>query len=198
VTFPWGPPQLNQGLCGAGEIQGFIDACIDNATDAADAGGVCTAYVLAHASCVACIEGPLNSATVPDASSPTTYPAPAIFQGTDYTYLNSAGCIAAISSSGSDTTCTAAASNLQNCASLNCESCLAGDDANDDATTACENYAVDDTTVCGASYAPTAACESAINAVSDSDVQTKCGLSSSGTFEAGILGVATAFCAAVP
>jgi hypothetical protein len=197
--FPWGAPVLHQNLCTSTQIQGYYDSCMAAQEAGVDAGGVCNDFVVANVACTQCIIGPLNPAVVPDASADAAtsgYPAPVTYDGQSYSYLNVAACLAAISTSGGDATCTTNYTGLNDCAAVECEGCLAGDDANDTATTACENYALNDATVCGASYPVTSACDAAVTAVSDADATSKCGLSSTGTFEQGFIGIATAFCGA--
>jgi len=193
VSIPWGPATLHQNVCSPAQIQGYFDVAFGG-TDAADAGGAYTDFVLANVPCVQCIIGPLNPATVPDAgASSGTTPAPVTYDGSAYSFLNISACLAAIS--GADATCQSSFANAQDCAELDCEGCVASDDANGTQTTACVNYDLN-SGACSASYPVDSTCATTINGVSDADAQSKCGISSSGTCEYGFKGIATAFCGA--
>ncbi len=198
VSIPWGAPVLHQNMCDAGQIQAYYDNCLTApdpdagvADAAADAGTPCDNFILANVGCASCILGPLK---VPDAgTAPTTIPAPVVYNGSDYVFLNIAGCLGAIS--GADAACQSSFANAQTCAALDCEGCVADDDNKNTATNACENYDLS-SGACATSYPVDSTCATTINGVSDADATAKCGLAASGKFEDAFKGIAKAFCGA--
>ena len=191
VSIPWGPATLHQNKCTPDQITTYFGLAFGG-TDAADAGGAYQDWVLGNVPCATCIIGPLNSTTVPDAGTASgTPPAPVTFDGSTYSYINIAACLAAIS--GADATCQSSFANAQDTAQLDCEGCVAGDDANQTNTTACVNYDLN-SGAASTSYPVDSTCATTVNGVSDADASSKCGISSSGTFEQGFIGIATAFC----
>ena len=191
VSIPWGPATLHQNVCSDADIQSYFDLCLTAPEAGVDGGGLCDDFILSHVGCASCIIGPLK---VPDAGTASgTTPAPVTYDGSSYTFLNIAACLGAIS--GADATCQSSFANAQDCAELDCEGCVAGDDANGTQTTACINYDLN-SGACATSYPVDSTCATTVNGVADADAQSKCGISSSGTFEDGFKGIAHAFCGA--
>jgi hypothetical protein len=170
-------PKANQGACASDDlINQFLAACISTAdagTTAADSGDAaavdpCEAYIDANASCALCLGGYSPA----DAGTPPNSPWPALLQvDSNGDVLPAvAACIAAIST-GTDT-CKLNYATDDLCTQTGCGAC-----SDTDYSGCATAESTDPTTTCLTSSPLDSACQAAINGVSSSDADSKCGAS---------------------
>jgi hypothetical protein len=172
-----------------------LAACISSATDggadaAADAGDACDAYIAANSDCALCLGG----YSAPDAGTPPNSPWPALLQIDENGDVVPAvtACLAAIST-GTDT-CKSNYADDDLCIQSGCAACTS--DA--DYSTCATDESTDPTTTCLTTNPLDAACQAAINAVSQTDADTKCAasttISTNADFQAVFLAVGRTLC----
>lgn len=190
------PPAANQGKCASDDlVNQFLAACIssagsDGGTDAAaDAGDACDAYIAANADCALCLGG----YSAPDAAAPPNTPWPALLQVDEAGDVIPAvqACLAAIST-GTDT-CKSNYADDDLCIESGCAAC-----SSTDFSTCATDESSDPTTTCLTTDPLDAACQAAINAISQTDADTKCAASttinSDADFQAVFLAVGRTMC----
>jgi hypothetical protein len=190
------PPAANQGKCASDDlVNQFLAACVNStdagagAADAADAADPCDAFIAANSDCALCLGG----YTAPDASAPANTPWPALLQideNGDVVPAVSA-CIAAIST-GTDT-CKSNYADDDLCIQSGCGACSASD-----YSTCATDESTDPSTTCLTANPLDAACQAAINGVSQTDADTKCAASTTintdADFDAVFLAVGRTLC----
>lgn len=173
LSFTTAPlaPAANQGKCAnAGLITSFFTACItqgDAGTpDAADT--TCDDFIAANQACSLCVAG----FSPPDAGAPPASPWPALLEidQAGHVIPNVAACLAAIST-GTDT-CKSNYANDDLCLESGCGACSSTD------FSACATAeTTDPTSTCLTSNPLDAACQAALNGVSQTDADSKCAAS---------------------
>jgi hypothetical protein len=173
-TTPPLAPAANQGKCASDDvIAQFYAACVAVAADAGpdasgDAGETCDAFIAANAACALCLGGYSD----PEAGPPPSSPWPALLQidQAGHTIPNVAACLAAIST-GTDM-CKSNYANDDLCLESGCDACSATD------FSACATtQSTDPTSTCLTNNPLDHDCQAALNAISQSDADSKCGAS---------------------
>jgi hypothetical protein len=167
------PPAANQGKCASDDlVSQFLAACIqvaaDGGADAGDGGDACDVYLQTNPDCATCL-GDFSAA---DAGAAPASPWPALLQidQAGHTIPNVAACLAAIST-GTDT-CKSNYANDDLCLESGCGACAASDFS---ACAAAETTG--QTSTCVTTNPLDSACQAALNAVSQTDADTKCAAS---------------------
>lgn len=187
-TTPPLPPVANQGKCASDDVvTQFYEACVATAADAGpdasvDAGETCDAFIAANSACALCLGGYPN----PDAAAPPPAPWPALLQidQAGHTIPSVAACLAAIST-GTDT-CKSNYANDDLCLESGCGACSATDFSSCVAA-----QSTDPTSTCLTSNPLDSECQAALNAVSQTDADTKCAASTTINSEADFQAVFT-------
>ncbi|MEO7109053.1 MAG: hypothetical protein ABI183_01335, partial [Polyangiaceae bacterium] len=165
------PPTANQGKCASDALlTQFFDACVANAGDAGvgDGGEMCADYIQTNPDCALCLGGD----SAPDAGTPRPSSWPAILQidSAGHVVPNVAACLAAISN-GTDT-CKSNYANDDLCLESGCEACAATD-----FSTCATTQTTDPTSSCLTANPLDSACQAALNAVPQTDADSKCAAS---------------------
>ncbi len=160
-------PRARQGVCTSDQIDSVYINCFVGDDAGPDGGDLCDAFMAANPACASCFLGPGGPS-----DGGTEGPAAVLTYSemTGELVVDVAGCVAAIS--GGDAACKLAYDLRSVCGTAACAHCPPGPE-----TQTCIAWATTDPgSPLVAEYIVDAACQAAIQAVSISDQQTKCGV----------------------